>query len=110
MNDTGGTVTKIKELIKTASFEIKFRLITKHKNKEHRLNRDPIQCLMNDCDNQARKVIETINRKSEESNSDKFGKHCIRLNEGIIDRPVREEVRIIDEMESEKKIFVRKES
>ena len=105
VNNAGGTVTKIKELIEMASFEIKFRLITNHKNKEHQFNRDPIQCLMKECDNQDLKAIEKINSKSEESGMEKFGKNCIRTNDVMIDRPVREAVRIIDAMEREKKYF-----
>ena len=73
MNNSGGTVTKIKKLIETVSFALKFNLITKHTNKEHEFNSDPIRHLMKDCDNEARKVIETINSKSEESSMCMFG-------------------------------------
>ena len=34
-----------------------------------------------------------------------FGKHCIRPNDGMIDRPVREAVRTIDAIESEDNYF-----
>ena len=64
-NETGGTVTKIKELIETVQFEIIFRLIMKYKNKYHQFNSDPMQCLMKYCDNEARQLIEKINSKSE---------------------------------------------
>ena len=104
MNGAEGTVT-IKELIETVSFEIKLRLITKYKNKECQFNRDLIQQLMKCCENGARKAIETINSKSEESKMDEFGKHCIRANDGMTDVPVRKAVRIIDAMEREKKYF-----
>ena len=80
---------------------MKFRIITKCKNKECKFNSDPIQYLMKDCDNEKRKVIEKISSKSEESNVDKFGKHCIRTNDEMIDRPVREAVLMIDVIESD---------
>ena len=75
-NDAGGTVTKIKELIETASFEIKFRLITKLENKECQFNRDLMKHLTKDCDDKARKTLETINSQSEESNMEKVGKNA----------------------------------
>ena len=83
------------------SFEIKFRLITKCKNKDHHFNSDQVQCTIKECDNKSRKLIETINSKSEESSIDEFRTFCIRTNDGMIDLPLREEVRIIDVTESE---------
>ena len=38
----------------------------------------------------------------------KFGKFCISTNDGVIDRPVREVVRTIHEIESEKNYFLEK--
>ena len=65
-----------------------FRLITKHKSKEHKFDRDPMKPLVKDCHNEARKAIETKNSQSEERNMKKFGKCCIIKN-GMIDMPVR---------------------
>ena len=62
-NDAGGTATKMKDLIETESFEIKFRLMTKHENKEHHVNMDPMKCLMKEFDEKFRKVLETINNQ-----------------------------------------------
>ena len=100
-NDAGGTATKIKELIETVSFGIKFRLITKCKNKQHQLNMDTMKHLMKECDDKARKALEAISDQSEENNVEKFGNQCTMTNEEMIDRPVREVVRTIDAMESE---------
>lgn len=41
VNDSGGMVTKIKELIRKVSFVPKFELITKYKNKDCEFNSDP---------------------------------------------------------------------
>ena len=91
-NDAGGTVTKTKDLIKKVSFELKFKLIAKCKNREHEFNSDPIQHSIKECDNEARKVIDTFKSKTEEGNMDEFGKRCISTNDGTIDRPMREVV------------------
>ena len=72
MNDTGGMVTKIKEFPRIVSFELKFKLITKYKNKEHEFNSDPIRHLMKSCEDEARRSIKTIRSKKEESNMVKF--------------------------------------
>ena len=101
MNDAGGMVTKIKELIRTAPFELNFKLITKYKNKECKFNSDPIRHLMKSCDDETRMLIEKIRNKKEEINMVKFGKCCINTNDGVIDRPVREAVRIIETIDSE---------
>ena len=56
---------------------------------------------MKSCDNEARRVTKTIRSKIEESNMVKFGKFCVITNDGVVDRPVIETVRIIDAIESE---------
>ena len=56
-NDSGGTLTKIKELIKAMAFDTKFKLITKHKNLNHVFRSNPIRHLIKSCDKVARRVL-----------------------------------------------------
>ena len=78
MNDAGGMVTKTKELTRIVSFELKFKLITKYKNKEHEFNSDPIRHLIKSCEDEARRSIKTIRSKKKKAtwlNSDFFHQH-----------------------------------
>ena len=93
VNDVGGTITRTEEIIETASFEIKFRLISKHKKKECQFNIDPMTCLTKECDDKARKVLEEKNYQHEDKNMDKVGNQCAMLNDEILDRHVRDAVR-----------------
>ena len=74
MNDAGGMVTKIKELIRTVSFAPKFEIITKHKNKEYGFNSNPCRHLIKLCDDEACRLLKTIRRRTIESNMARFEK------------------------------------
>ena len=69
---------------------------------------DPMKHLMKDCDDKAQKALETMNSQSEENKMEKVGKQCIITNGKMIDRPVRETVRMVDAMESEKNYLFEK--
>ena len=86
----------MKEIVETVSFEIKFQLITKCKNKEHQFNTDPMTHVMKECDDEARKVLEGTNDHQEDKNMDKVGNQRMMANDKILDRPAREAVRIMD--------------
>ena len=108
MNGDGGMVIKVKKLIRTVSFELKFKLIAKYKNKENEFNSVPVIYLMKSCDNEARRVIKTIRIETEEIKMVKFEKCCISTNDGLIDRPDIEAARIIDAIESENNYLLEK--
>ena len=73
--------------------------MTKHKKKE--CHTDPMKYLMNECDEKARKIIGKTNNQQECNNIEKVRNQCVIVNNEIMDRPVREAVRIIDAIESE---------
>ena len=87
------------------SFELKFKLMTEFKNKDNEFNSDPIRHLIKSCV-EALTVIKTIRNKTEESKMVKLGKYCIRTNDGVMDRPLRYAVRIIDTIDSENHYFL----
>ena len=53
-------------------------------------------------------MLEEINDQHEDNNMDKVGNQCMVLNDETLDRPVREEVRTMDSMESDKVFCVRR--
>ena len=63
---------------------------------------------MKSYNNEAHRVIKIIRSNAKESNMVKFGKCCISTNDGVIDRPVREAMRTINEIESEKNYLLEK--
>ena len=54
VNDDRGIATNVKDLIRTVSFKLKLKLITKFKNKQREFNSDKITHLMKSFDNEAR--------------------------------------------------------
>ena len=81
---------------------MRLKLITNYKNKEYTFNNEPIRHLIKSCNDEARRALRTIKNRTEESIIVKFGKWTLRINEREMDKPVREAVRIIDAMNSEK--------
>ena len=57
---------------------------------------------MKSFDNEACRVMKKSKNRTEEINMVKFGKLKLRINDRVINRPVREAVIIIDAMDSEK--------
>ena len=90
-----------KEIIREASFDLNFKLDTKYKNKEHEFISNIIRHLMNSSDDKAWWFLKTIKSRTTESNMVTFGKWSIIVNDRVMDRPNREAIRIIDEIESE---------
>ena len=60
MNDAGGMVTQIIELIRKVPFDIRCKLITKHKNTEQEYNSNPFRHLMNSCDDEESRLLKKI--------------------------------------------------
>ena len=63
---------------------------------------------MNFCDDEERMLMKIVRNKTEESNMVKLGKCCTRTKDGVMGRPVREAVRMIDAIESENHYFLEK--
>ena len=80
VNDVGGMATEIKEIIAKMSCSIKFRLMKKHKNKEHDFNNHTLRNLMEPCNDKSRRVLNDIKNRNEDRNMVKFGKWNIRVN------------------------------
>ena len=57
VSNAGGVATEIKEAIAKMTYSTKFRLTTKHKNKEHDFNDHPLRNLMKSCNDEARRVL-----------------------------------------------------
>ena len=106
VNDDGGMVTQIIEIISKTSFSTRFKLITNYKNKEHEFNNEPLRHLMKSCDDESRRVLKKIKNRTKESTMVNFGKYKLQINDLVMDRPVREAVRIIDEMDSENNAYL----
>ena len=56
---------------------------------------------MKSCDYEARIVLKTIKNRTEEMNMATFGKFNVKVNDRVMDRQVREDVRTIDALDSE---------
>ena len=76
-NDAGGTRTKTEKIIERSSFEIRFRLMTKHKKKKRQSNTDPMTFLIKECDHKARKVLEGTNDYQVDKPLDEVGNQCM---------------------------------
>ena len=66
--------TNIKELIDATPFDLRFKLITKHKNKDFIFNSDQIRHLVKSHDDEARQVLKIIRSRTAEKNMAIFGK------------------------------------
>ena len=62
--------------------------------------------LMKLFDDEVRRVLKIINKRTEEINMMKFGKWTLRINDRVMDRPSREAVRLIDAMDSENNAYL----
>ena len=91
-NDAGGIITKIKKVVDSLNFEIRFELITKHKSKKFDFNIDPLKNLMKKCDEEARRVLSGIKTRTEHSNLETFGNLTISTNNEVMERPIREAI------------------
>ena len=81
---------------------MRIKFITNRENKDNDFRNEIIRHLTKSCDDEVRRVLQTIKNRTEERNMVKFGKCKYRINERLMDRLVRETVRIIDAMDSEK--------
>ena len=71
------------------------------KNKMFDFNSDPLRNLMKSCDNEACRVVSTINDRISTSNLMHFGKWLMIIKDSMMERPVRESVRTSNAIASE---------
>ena len=81
---------------------MRFKLITNYKNKEHDFKNEPLRHLMKSCDDESRRVLETIKNRTEDSKMVKFRKWIPLINYREMYRLVSKAIRIIDAIDSEK--------
>ena len=107
--DSGAEIVQIRRLIRKITFEIEFVLVRGHKVPKVPYQQCPLQCLIRECDYEARVCREEdLIDKQNVTNIRFYGFYAMKIGNRVVSKSVKEAMRNIDSEKIEKECAMRK--